>query len=151
MSKTKRSRKLEEELLVNANALLAGTSLKRTKSRIAILAFLLRNHGPFRIEEIHAGVGDVRLDLVTVYRTLTSLEELGIVNRITLNDSVARYELVHEHDHHHHVQCTACQKIEIFHDCTVGRLEKRVTMLGYTKVKHSLEFFGLCPTCSATT
>ena len=149
MKNSKRGSKAEDQLVLKAKTLLSQSPLKMTKSRVAVVVFLLRHHGPFRIEEIHAGAGGKALDLVTVYRTLATLEELGFVNRVNLNDSVARYEMVHEHDHHHHVMCTSCQKIETFHDCVVGRLEKRVEKLGYSKIRHSLEFFGICADCSA--
>lgn len=132
-----------------AAEMLAKSPLKVTKGRVAILSLLMEEHGPFRIEEIHSKLIDTGLDLVTVYRNLSSMEELGLVIKVTMDDSVARYELVHGHGHHHHhIMCTSCRKIESFDDCIVEALDAKVAKMGYKQVRHSLEFFGICKSCS---
>jgi Fe2+ or Zn2+ uptake regulation protein len=93
------------------------------------------------------------IDLVTVYRTLTTLTELGVLNRVDLDDGVVRYELTDpKGQHHHHFVCRSCQKIESLDACAstgpIQSQERRLAKKGYTFLSHRLEFFGLCPKCS---
>lgn len=123
--------------------------LKRTKSREAILKHLVENHGPFSAKELHQALRRKDLDTVTTYRCLASFEEAGLVRRCDFGDGVARFELRGDSDHHHHhVICVECRKIEKLEDCHLDKLEQKVKALGYSKVKHVLEFTGLCRACS---
>ncbi len=128
------------------------SGLKRTKSREVILRYLVNHHGPFSAKElqdkIEGKAGRSALDTVTVYRCLSSFEEAGIVRRCDFGDGIARFELKAEGEHHHHVICTSCRKIEKLEDCQLEKLEAKVKALGYTKIHHVLEFSGLCRSCA---
>lgn len=141
--------KRNSALLQDAQELLGKTPLKVTKARVAILTLLLREHGPFSIEDIHSRSTGSGLDLVTAYRSLASMEEHGLVKKVNMGDAIARYELIHEHDHHHHIMCTICRKIESIRDCLVEKLERKVAKLGYSQIHHSLEFYGVCKSCNS--
>src|SRR5687768_13487012 len=73
-----------------------------TTSRKAILGILIHEHGPFAAEELHSRLGEGECDLVTVYRTLTSMEEIQLVRRCDFGDGTYRYEINHADHHHHH-------------------------------------------------
>ncbi len=137
-----------KSLLNEGIEILEKASLRKTPGRLAILKVLTDRHGPFSIEELHQFVKGQKLDLVTVYRCLTSFEEVSLVKRCDFGDGIARYELnLGSHHHHHHVICKTCRKAENIEDCEVTRLEAIVEKMGYTKVTHNLEFFGICKTC----
>ena len=129
---------------------LRNNKLKLTPPRKLILETLMINHGPFSAEELQKKYIKKKCDLVTVYRTLTSLEEAHIIRRCEFGDGIARYELVDLHDehHHHHLICRSCKKVEVIDACelekTVNALAKK---MGFTDISHLLEFFGLCPNC----
>lgn len=131
--------------------------LKRTKSREAILAYLVENHGPFSAKELYEALKSRAkgaqkksdLDTVTTYRCLAAFEEAGLVRRCDFGDGTARFELRGGDHHHHHVICTSCRKIEKLEDCHLEKLEARVRALGYQQVRHVLEFSGLCRACAA--
>ena len=134
---------------------LKAAGLKRTKAREAILAHLVRHHGPFSAKELQAALGRPKgarkyndLDTVTTYRCLASFEEAGLVRRCDFGDGTARFELRGGDHHHHHVICTSCRRIEKLADCELGALEARVKALGYENVRHVLEFSGLCRACA---
>lgn len=124
-----------------------AAGLKRTKAREAILAYLVENHGPFSVKELHEQVGLKSLDSVTTYRCLASFEEAGLVRRCDFGDGTARFELRGGDHHHHHVICTECRRIEKLEDCHLEKLEARVKALGYSDVRHVLEFSGKCRAC----
>lgn len=82
--------------------------------------------------------------MVTVYRTLDLLSELGLVRRLDLGDG-PRYELAE--DHHHHLICEGCGSVEEFERCPLDlRLLPEVGG-GFEVRAHSLEVYGRCTSC----
>ena len=80
------------------------------------------------------------------------LEEMGMVKRFDFGDGAARFELVGENDdgHHHHLVCTKCSEVVEIEECFPEKIEKRIAAQnGFKAVTHKLEFFGICPDCSA--
>jgi Fur family ferric uptake transcriptional regulator len=128
---------------------LQASGLKRTKPRETLLRYLAENHGPFSAKDLHEALGRRGLDAVTTYRCLAAFEKARLVARCDFGDGIARYEFSDgpEH-HHHHVVCVGCRKVEKIDDCQLLRLEDKVRGLGYSEVRHVLEFTGLCRSCS---
>lgn len=128
-------------------ARLVGAGHAWTRPRSAVLEVLLGAETPLRAEEIHArlaGGGRRGVNLSSVYRTLHLLHRLGIVRRVQLGDGVLRVELAEGYrDHHHHLVCERCGRIEDVRPCPVEGLD-----LGSTVRSHSLELFGLCGPCA---
>jgi Fur family ferric uptake transcriptional regulator len=138
-----------DEALEKALTFLQHSGLRRTKPREALLAFLIRKHGPYSTEEIFKSLKKKELDVVTVYRCLAKFEEIGLVRRCDFGDGIARYEFQADpRHHHHHVICTSCRKTESLEDCDIVKYESVVKQLGYSNIRHSLEFFGVCKSCS---
>jgi len=121
--------------------------LRLTEPRRAILSALVDNHGPFSAEEIHRLFCKKVCDLVTIYRCLSSLTAAGIIRRCEFGDGTARYEISGKEGHHHHVICRKCKKIEILDDCELENIDRVATRRGFVDITHSLEFFGICPSC----
>ena len=94
------------------------------------------------LERIRArcpGVG-----LVTVYRTLHLLSELGLVRRLDLGDG-PRYELAE--DHHHHLICEACGSVAEFEQCPLDLVRLPEVGDNFEVRAHSLEVYGRCSSC----
>ena len=85
----------------------------------------------------------------TVYRELATLQKEGIVKELHFGENKKRYELVRE-DHHHHVICVACDAVQdVAMDGDLDRREKEIEKKqGFTILRHSLEFYGMCSKCS---
>ena len=96
------------------------------------------------IKQIAQRLRDNNIDLVTLYRNVESLQKLGKVKQINLNDRQSYYEL-NGGIHHHHLVCTNCGRLE---DIEVEEINLNKAFLknhGFAKVTdHSLEFFGIC-------
>jgi Fur family ferric uptake transcriptional regulator len=91
------------------------------------------------------------IGLASVYRVLESLSELGLVQRIDLGSGVARFEAAHPGgEHHHHLVCDDCGKVEAFSD---NRLEDALTRLerqsGFAVATHEVVLHGACADCRA--
>jgi Fur family transcriptional regulator, ferric uptake regulator len=88
-----------------------------------------------------------RVGLASVYRMLETLTEQTLVQRVDVGDGVARYEPV-RHDHHHHLVCDACGKVEPFADRSLERaLEAVEERSGYSVVAHEVVVHGACADC----
>jgi Fur family ferric uptake transcriptional regulator len=131
----------------DAAVVLAKAKLKRTKSRELLLGYLMRHHGPFSAKDIHAALKRKDMDAVTIYRCLAAFEEAEIVARSEFGDGIARFEYRDSHHHHHHVRCVSCEKIQMLDDCHLAQLEVELQNMGYTKIRHVLEFSGVCREC----
>jgi len=88
--------------------------------------------------------------IATVYRTLDILTDLRLVKRIDAGDGIARYEPAQpDGDHHHHLVCRDCGKVEAFTDPRLERAIDRVTGgLGYSVEEHEVVLTGACADCS---
>ncbi len=118
-----------------------GGGYKATPQRTAVLRALIAEQHQ-SLEEIRARCPDV--GLVTVYRTLGLLGELGIVRRLDLGDG-ARYELAE--DHHHHMICESCGDISEFEECPLDPARLSFGDYEFEVRSHSIEVYGLCAAC----
>ena len=118
-----------------------------TVPRRAILSVLVKEHGPFTADEIHRRVGGEVCDLVTVYRCLAAMEEIGLVRRCDFGDGSYRYEVSVGGEHHHHIICRTCHGVETLDRCMAEDLERLARKMGYVAVSHTLEVFGVCRSC----
>jgi len=119
--------------------------LKITSARLSLLDVLKHSKKPLSIKEIAKSLDGV--DLVTLYRNIEYLKNLGLVKEINLKDRQAYFELA-EGRHHHHLICTNCGKLA---DVEIPEIKLSKSFLkkrGFSKITdHSLEFFGLCAKC----
>jgi len=86
--------------------------------------------------------------MATVYRNLKSLVDDGALKIVTLPGEGARYEAtsVAEH-HHHHFQCTNCQRVFDVHACP-GDID-HMAPKGFSVERHELTLYGRCADCIA--
>lgn len=136
------------DLLEEALETLRKHELRVTRPRKAILEILLKNRKPVTIEDLHRELRPGLCDLATVYRCLAAFEKLSLVRRCHFHDGTSLYEIEMGPDHHHHIVCTSCEKVEALDFCVVEGLERLVRERGYRDVSHMLEFFGVCGECA---
>lgn len=87
------------------------------------------------------------LSLATVYKTLQTLHEMGMVARVDSPTAQARYDAIVEA--HHHAVCTACGRIEDLFDARLDRIPEPKAA-GFLIRGHSVHFHGLCAQCAKT-
>jgi Fur family transcriptional regulator, ferric uptake regulator len=133
---------------------LKQASLRITEGRIAILDFFYKNSGlGISIHDLLAEFSS-GFDKVTMYRTLHSFEEKGILHKVIDETGLERYALCQEvcHDHnghqheHVHFKCTQCQKTECLDEQTRPQLK---LPLGYTKTEANYLILGICKDCNS--
>lgn len=94
---------------------------------------------------------DRRLDSVgraSVYRTLEQLEQLHLVQRVDIGGDAAGYERADPEQHHHHIVCQRCGRLEPF---ASPALEKSIEQISrevdFEIAAHDVVLRGLCPGC----
>jgi Fur family ferric uptake transcriptional regulator len=92
-----------------------------------------------------------RVGIASVYRVLEQLSEQGLVQRIDLGAGIARYEpALASGEHHHHLVCDDCGKVEAFADpeleAVIHKVERKT---GYFVAAHDVVFRGACRDCAA--
>ena len=136
-------------MLKDFTYILRERGFRVTPTRLAILNIFSSDCKPITAEYIYEKLKNKNINLVTIYRTLTSFEKVGILKRIDLHKESIYYELGDRH--HHHIVCTDCGDVESFDKCGVKGLSKNILNKSSkfrTINQHSLEFFGVCKSCS---
>lgn len=129
--------------------ILKNSDIRVTSSRVMILENFYKTKRPIRAEDVYLNLKN-NLDEATVYRTLSSFEKNKIIRRVNLKKDSAYFEL--NNDHHHHIVCESCGKIEDFREnVEIEKILKKIVE-GSSNFKnineHSLELFGLCNFCN---
>ncbi|MGC8462546.1 MAG: Fur family transcriptional regulator [Acidimicrobiales bacterium] len=83
----------------------------------------------------------------SVFRAVSGLEREGVVVRVPLGDGRGHYELTAEH--HDHLVCDACGRIEPLACSIVDQLASDVrTWSGFRMSDHQLVLTGTCGSCA---
>jgi Fe2+ or Zn2+ uptake regulation protein len=129
--------------------ILRKSGYKATPSRLAILEILKRAKNPISAQDIIDALPS-NTDQATVYRTLKSLNEKGIIKPIDLRHNHAHYELTNT-DEHHHLICLRCGRVEEVHHCNIETTQETILRSSkhFAEIKqHALEFYGICKSCA---
>jgi Fur family transcriptional regulator, ferric uptake regulator len=124
-----------------------------TPNRRALVDALLRSEGPVSIGDLL--VGKRAVPQSSAYRNLTVLEHAGVIRRVITDDDFARFELDEGlTEHHHHLVCSNCGRIEDVAipaniERSIGRTFDRLAKgAGFASVGHRLDLIGRCRSCA---
>lgn len=124
---------------------------RETKQRSEVLASLSGGEA-LSAQELHDRLRHAgsRTGLATVYRTLRMLAEDGIVDVLREDPVQLRYRVCSV-EHHHHLVCETCGRVEEIPECDVSEWASRVARpRGFRVRTHRAEILGVCGTCAAT-
>ncbi|MBP6277379.1 MAG: ferric iron uptake transcriptional regulator [Limnohabitans sp.] len=84
------------------------------------------------------------IGLATVYRVLTQFEQAGILSRNHFESGKAVYEL-NEGQHHDHMVCLDCGRVEEFYDPEIESRQQAVAEAkGFVIADHALSLYAHC-------
>jgi Fur family ferric uptake transcriptional regulator len=135
----------------NSEELLKHHDLKVTSNRKTVLEVFLKKDKVLSLPEISKFVGK-DFDRITLYRTLQSFEENGLVHKIPDNNGNLSYALCkhdsvhHNHDDNHvHFICNTCNLTVCLEDVEIPviRIPKK-----YKPEKYNFVVEGLCEDCN---
>lgn len=126
---------------------LKNTGLKATLPRLKILeVFQASAQRHMTAEDVfRVLLGDnADIGLATVYRVLTQFEQAGLLVRSNFESGKAMYEL-NEGQHHDHLVCLDCGRVEEFFDPEIERLQQQVALQrGFVLQEHALSLYAHC-------
>ena len=130
--------------------ILKRSQLSVTASRERILQLFLEKSGALAHGDIEKKAGE-KFDRVTVYRTLQTFVEKGIIHTIPTVDNSIRYALCkdncaegHHHDHHIHFVCNNCRNIYCLDDIVTPEIKLPA---GYSSSHIEVIVEGVCKNC----
>lgn len=146
MTNTSLDREVEQRL---------GTEgVRYTKGRRRVITTLAGADGPLSASELHEKI-DRALPLSSIYRSLTVLEEAGVLAPHHGTKGLTRYELAEWlKGHHHHLVCIECGTVEDVdvtdrHESRVDEVVNEISSkASFTPFNHALEIEGRCSRCA---
>ena len=118
-----------------------------THQRLAVYEELSGRHDHPSAESLHESLKKAypSLSLATVYKTLQTLHEMGMVARVDSPTAQTRYDAITTT--HHHAVCAACGKIEDLFDARLDAIPAPRAS-SFRISGHSVHFHGLCGKCT---
>ena len=136
----------------DALAQLGEAGYRRGGARRAVVELLGRQNCCLSAQEIFDELRRLRrpVGIASVYRALEALVDLRLVKRVDAGDGVSRFEpALLDGDHHHHLVCRDCGKVEAFSDPRLERTIDRIAGgLGYSVEEHEVVLTGACEDCA---
>ena len=131
------------------NKILEQKAVRITAMRQLLLEYFLLNSGTFGLIELDNAFP--KSDRITIYRTLKTFEEKGIIHGITNGEGEVKYALCDEHctpihhiDQHPHFQCEQCKQIVCIDSQVIPKME---LPQGYIQKEMTMMIKGICPEC----
>ena len=126
-------------------------NLRQTTSRSAILRMFLRKPFALSYTDIETEIAE-GFDRVTVYRTLKTFVDKGVVHKVLDDGGSLKYALCNElcnsdgHHHEHvHFKCTQCGQTSCLDSV---RIPEVILPPGYKVKEFNLLIQGRCQKCS---
>ena len=137
---------MKEEVLT----ILRKNHLSITDSRQKILELFLQSNGALEHADIEKKTGE-SFDRVTVYRTLQSFVERGLIHLIPTTDNAIKYALCkddceagHHHDNHVHFICNECGRTICLDDVIIPSVK---LPKGFSPTQAEMIVKGICGDC----
>lgn len=126
---------------------LKNNGLKATLPRLKILeVFQSGTMRHMSAEDVfrHLLSDNADIGLATVYRVLTQFEQAGILCRNHFESGKAVYE-INEGQHHDHMVCLDCGRVEEFFDAEIESRQQAVALAkGFVIADHALSLYAHC-------
>lgn len=139
------------DLMKQSESILKESALSVTASRRTILDIFLSSKTALAHQDIELKCSD-QYDRVTIYRTLQTFLEKGIIHNIPTTDNSIRYALCndtcittgHHHDNHVHFRCNQCDKTMCLDDVSIPSVKLPA---GYSIGEINMVVTGICKSC----
>ena len=122
-----------------------------TRQRVIVAEALASAKRALSAQELYERIkpGHPTLGRATVYRALEAQVQDGMASRFERDGHVSAY-IACDAEHHHHLVCTRCQRVEDLDETVIAPLLGSVGRRHDFQVDHAaLDFYGLCRRCRA--
>ncbi|WP_108666069.1 Fur family transcriptional regulator [Euzebya rosea] len=128
---------------------LREAGLRVTRQRLAVLEALKERTDALSAQDVWAEFRErgETIGLSTVYRTLESLQDVGLLDSFD-RDGEQAYRFCST-SHHHHLVCLSCNEVEELRAEIVEEWVGRVSEAhGFEVTAHRADIYGHCAGCS---
>jgi Fur family transcriptional regulator, ferric uptake regulator len=137
---------------MNTDNTLKNFNLRQTDAREAVLEVFQGEHYALSHGHIETVLAS-RFDRVTLYRTLKTFVDKGLIHKVLDDQGAMKYALCKEvcnsagHHHHDHVhfKCNICGQTTCLEQVTIPTISLPI---GYQKQEMNLLVQGVCQTCN---
>lgn len=136
---------------MQSEQLIKKAGLNLTEARKLILDIFISSPAALAHHDIECLMPE-GFDRVTVYRTLQTFVQKGIIHHVPTTDNTILYALCkeacesgHHHDNHVHFICTTCQTTNCLEEVTVPMIK---LPKGFRLTQAEMVVKGICNTCS---
>jgi Fur family ferric uptake transcriptional regulator len=123
-----------------------------TPQRSVILETIAHKGGHISVHEVYLEARErlPGLNVATIYRTLDTLQQAGMIDMLASDSGVARFSLRDERNPHGHLVCRNCNQIlEVSTDLIARSVQNLERDTGFVVDVDHLTLFGLCRSCAA--
>ena len=127
---------------------LHGQRLKFTPERAMILDAVLRQKGLFDAERLVADLKPLghRVSRATAYRTLSHLQDAGILKQVFFDNKQSYYEVIAGRQTYDYLICVATGKVIEFSSEKLRQLRDEICREhGFEPLSHQLHIYGMSP------
>jgi Fur family ferric uptake transcriptional regulator len=127
---------------------LHAQKLKFTPERAMMLDAVLRKEGLFEPEQLVEDLKALghRVSRATVYRTLSHLQDAGILKQVFFDNKQSYYEVVAGRQTHDYLICVETGRVIEFHSDKLRQLRDEICREhGIEPLSHQFHIFGICP------
>jgi Fur family transcriptional regulator, ferric uptake regulator len=127
---------------------LHGEKLKFTPERAMILDAVLRKEGLFEAEQLAMDLKQLghRVSRATVYRTLSHLQDAGILKQVFFDNKQSYYEVIAGRQTYDYLICVATGRVVEFNSDKLRALRDEICKQhGFDPLSHQFHIFGLSP------
>ena len=139
----------KSDLDLQAKQMLKAAKLYCTKCRVAVVTVLLKSRSPKTCQQIAKCLSNMRFNKVSIYRTLASLLEVGLVHRAFMQERAWYFELAKdcsESQCHPHFTCTNCGDTHCLTEMALPMAKSPHN--GFVIRRQQVRLEGLCPKCA---
>jgi len=139
----------KSDLEIKAREMLKVSKLYCTSGRIDILMVLMKAGRPLSQNQISKRSDRNHVDKVTIYRTLESLLDAGLVHKAFMDKRAWHFELAHnctKSQCHPHFTCTRCGETTCLTEISLPMAKS--PHKGFVISRQQVRLEGLCPVCA---
>ncbi|MBB5437902.1 MULTISPECIES: Fur family transcriptional regulator [Pedobacter] len=132
---------------------LKARKINPTAMRLLVLEFLIRQTAAISLNDLEKAMAPS--DRITLYRTLKTFEEKGLVHSIEDGTGATKYALCEKdcdgeshHDLHVHFYCSTCRETFCLPDTRIPEMN---LPNGFEKEEMNLIIKGMCERCNTPT
>jgi len=126
--------------------LLIENSLQQTECRINVLELLINSETALSEEDIMQKI-DRKFNKTSIYRTLNTFKEKGIIHRIITDLNISKYSISKKNmtENHIHFECKKCNSVYCFAEYGINKL---TIPEGFENKDSNILIKGICKKCN---